>query len=108
MIVVPPPTATGRRRSRWPASPPVLAALKSAGGEVVDGPAPAPNGARLIARQPDGAIFEYIETGEGGSEGRLPSLAQLAATAAFTQVTVTRSAAAVIERYATVGHGPAA
>jgi predicted enzyme related to lactoylglutathione lyase len=42
---------------------PVLAALKSAGGEVVEGPAPAPNGARLIARHPDGAVFEYIETG---------------------------------------------
>jgi predicted enzyme related to lactoylglutathione lyase len=45
---------------------PVLAALKSAGGEVVEGPAPAPNGARLIARHPDGAVFEYIETGESG------------------------------------------
>ena len=43
---------------------PVLAALKSAGGEVVEGPAQAPNGARLIARHPDGAVFEYIETGE--------------------------------------------
>jgi predicted enzyme related to lactoylglutathione lyase len=43
---------------------PVLAALESAGGEVIEGPAPAPNGARLIARHPDGAIFEYIETGE--------------------------------------------
>jgi hypothetical protein len=47
---------------------PVLAALESAGGEIVDGPAPAPNGARLIARHPDGAIFEYIET--GNSEDR--------------------------------------
>jgi predicted enzyme related to lactoylglutathione lyase len=45
---------------------PVLAALESAGGEVVEGPAPAPNGARLIARHPDGAVFEYIETGEAG------------------------------------------
>mgnify|MGYP001292097952 CR=1 FL=1 len=43
---------------------PVLAALKSAGGEIVEGPSPAPNGARLIARHPDGAVFEYIETGE--------------------------------------------
>jgi predicted enzyme related to lactoylglutathione lyase len=43
---------------------PVLAALESAGGEIVEGPAPAPNGARLIARHPDGAIFEYIETGK--------------------------------------------
>jgi predicted enzyme related to lactoylglutathione lyase len=43
---------------------PVLAALEAAGGEVIEGPASAPNGARLIARHPDGAIFEYIETGE--------------------------------------------
>lgn len=43
---------------------PVLAALESAGGEIIEGPAPAPNGARLIARHPDGAVFEYIETGE--------------------------------------------
>ena len=43
---------------------PVLAALESAGGEVIEGPAPAPNGPRLIARHPDGAVFEYIETGE--------------------------------------------
>jgi predicted enzyme related to lactoylglutathione lyase len=41
----------------------VLAALEAAGGEIVEGPAPAPNGARLIARHPDGAVFEYIETG---------------------------------------------
>jgi predicted enzyme related to lactoylglutathione lyase len=45
---------------------PVLAALNTAGGEIVEGPAPAPNGARLIARHPDGAVFEYIETGEAG------------------------------------------
>jgi len=45
---------------------PVLAALESAGGEVIEGPAPAPNGARLIARHPDGAVFEYIETGDTG------------------------------------------
>ena len=45
---------------------PVLAALGQAGGEIVEGPGPAPNGARLIARHPDGAIFEYIETGESG------------------------------------------
>lgn len=45
---------------------PVLAALESAGGEVIEGPSPAPNGARLITRHPDGAVFEYIETGEAG------------------------------------------
>jgi predicted enzyme related to lactoylglutathione lyase len=41
---------------------PVLAALEAAGAEIVEGPAPAPNGARLIARHPDGSVFEYIET----------------------------------------------
>jgi predicted enzyme related to lactoylglutathione lyase len=50
---------------------PVLAALESAGGEVIEGPAPAPNGARLIARHPDGAVFEYIETGEAGSASQI-------------------------------------
>jgi predicted enzyme related to lactoylglutathione lyase len=49
---------------------PVLAALQAAGGEVVEGPAPAPNGARLIARHPDGAVFEYIETGGAGERRR--------------------------------------
>jgi predicted enzyme related to lactoylglutathione lyase len=42
---------------------PVLEALTSSGGSVVEGPAPAPNGARLIARHPDGSVFEYIESG---------------------------------------------
>ena len=42
---------------------PVLDALDGA-GEIIEGPAPAPNGARLIARHPDGSIFEYIETSE--------------------------------------------
>ena len=44
---------------------PVAAAvdgLEAAGGDIVEGPSPAPNGARLIARHPDGAVFEYIET----------------------------------------------
>ena len=41
---------------------PVLSALEAAGGEIVEGPSPGPNGARLIARHPDGAVFEYIET----------------------------------------------
>jgi hypothetical protein len=30
---------------------------------VLDGPAEAPNGSRMIARHGDGAVFEYIETG---------------------------------------------
>ncbi|MEU8228105.1 VOC family protein [Actinoplanes sp. NPDC048967] len=42
---------------------PVIRAITEAGGDILDGPDPAPNGARLIARNPDGAVFEYIETG---------------------------------------------
>lgn len=40
---------------------PVLAALATHGGRVLEGPSPAPNGRRLIARHPDGSVFEYIE-----------------------------------------------
>jgi hypothetical protein len=40
---------------------PVIADLGRTGGEVLEGPAPAPNGRRLIARHADGAVFEYIE-----------------------------------------------
>jgi hypothetical protein len=29
----------------------------------IEGPSPAPNGDRLIARPPDGSVFEYIEAG---------------------------------------------
>jgi hypothetical protein len=32
-----------------------------AGGELLEGPMAGPNGARVIARHPDGAIFEYLE-----------------------------------------------
>ena len=40
---------------------PVVAEIRRAGGELLDGPAPGPNGDRLIARNPDGAVFEYIQ-----------------------------------------------
>ncbi|MEW2165537.1 VOC family protein [Streptomyces sp. NPDC007084] len=40
---------------------PVVADIERAGGHLLEGPAPAPNGRRLIARHPDGAVFEYIE-----------------------------------------------
>jgi catechol 2,3-dioxygenase-like lactoylglutathione lyase family enzyme len=39
---------------------PVLDALRQAGAEIVEGPSATPNGQRLIARHPDGAVFEYI------------------------------------------------
>jgi hypothetical protein len=41
---------------------PVLAALAAAGADVLEGPAPGPNGRRLVARHADGSVFEYIET----------------------------------------------
>jgi hypothetical protein len=44
---------------------PVITAIEAAGGHVMEGPAPAPNGDRLIARHPDGAVFEYIEATTG-------------------------------------------
>jgi predicted enzyme related to lactoylglutathione lyase len=42
---------------------PIVAEIERAGGELLDGPAPGPNGDRLIARNPDGAVFEYIQKG---------------------------------------------
>ncbi|WP_329792521.1 hypothetical protein V1227_11610 [Lentzea sp. DG1S-22] len=39
----------------------VIAALQDTGGTILDGPSPTPNGNRLIARHPDGSVFEYIE-----------------------------------------------
>ena len=39
-------------------------AVETAGGSVLDGPADAPNGARMIARHGDGAVFEYIENAD--------------------------------------------
>lgn len=38
----------------------VAGEVTAAGGELLDGPAPAPNGSRMIARHPDGAVFEYL------------------------------------------------
>ena len=40
---------------------PIISEIERAGGQILDGPAPGPNGARLIAKNPDGAVFEYIE-----------------------------------------------
>jgi hypothetical protein len=30
-------------------------------GSILEGPAPGPNGSRMIAQHPDGSIFEYVE-----------------------------------------------
>ncbi|WP_265446651.1 VOC family protein [Flexivirga meconopsidis] len=40
---------------------PVIRDLATYDGAVVEGPTPGPNGRRLIARHPDGSVFEYIE-----------------------------------------------
>ena len=40
----------------------VVQTITAAGGQLLEGPAPGPNGTRLIARHPDGNIIEYIET----------------------------------------------
>ena len=39
----------------------VVRAVEDAGGELLDGPAPGPNGPRLIARHPDGSVIEYVQ-----------------------------------------------
>jgi hypothetical protein len=39
----------------------VVRAVEEVGGELLDGPAPGPNGPRLIARHPDGSVIEYIQ-----------------------------------------------
>lgn len=39
----------------------VETALERAGGEIVEPRSQVPNGTRLIARHPDGAVFEYIQ-----------------------------------------------
>lgn len=48
---------------------PVIESVEKADGEIVDGPSPAPNGRRLIARHPDGSVFEYIEDRAVAVEG---------------------------------------
>jgi len=40
--------------------PAAVEAVVAYGGEVLEGPSPAPNGARMIARHGDGTVFEYI------------------------------------------------
>ncbi len=39
----------------------VVRAVDEAGGQLLDGPAPGPNGPRLVARHPDGSAIEYIQ-----------------------------------------------
>lgn len=39
---------------------PVLREIERAGGEIMVEPASGPNGDRMVARHPDGSVFEYI------------------------------------------------
>ncbi|GAA2785230.1 VOC family protein [Crossiella cryophila] len=39
---------------------PVVREITSAGGEILIAPAGGPNGDRLVARHPDGSVFEYV------------------------------------------------
>ena len=41
---------------------PVVREIELAGGEIIEGPSAGPNGERLVARHPDGSVFEYIAT----------------------------------------------
>ncbi|MCW2494125.1 hypothetical protein [Jatrophihabitans sp.] len=40
------------------------AAVRATGGVILEEPAEAPNGPRMIARHADGAVFEYIQPDE--------------------------------------------
>ena len=40
---------------------PVLEALRKAGGKILEEPNDVPNGTRIVARHPDGAVFEYMQ-----------------------------------------------
>ena len=47
---------------------PVLAALSSTGGKIMEGPIATPNGRRLTACHPDGSIFDYLESAAAAQE----------------------------------------
>jgi predicted enzyme related to lactoylglutathione lyase len=42
----------------------VLDALTAAGAELLEAPNEVPNGTRIVARHPDGSVFEYIQPPE--------------------------------------------
>ncbi|GAA2412308.1 hypothetical protein GCM10010420_46960 [Streptomyces glaucosporus] len=42
------------------------ATLAEVGAEVVAGPSPTPIGRNLVARHPDGSVFEYVDRREAG------------------------------------------
>ncbi|MFD5080532.1 VOC family protein [Streptomyces sp. NPDC058371] len=41
--------------------PPVLDALDKAGAAILEAPSEVPNGTRIVARHPDGSVFEYLQ-----------------------------------------------
>ncbi|MFD1830819.1 VOC family protein [Streptomyces desertarenae] len=42
------------------------AALREVGAEIIAGPQATPIGGSLMARHPDGSVFEYVDRGEAG------------------------------------------
>ncbi|MGW7605424.1 VOC family protein [Streptomyces antimycoticus] len=42
-------------------SNPVLDTLGKAGAEILEAPNEVPNGTRIVARHPDGSVFEYMQ-----------------------------------------------
>lgn len=40
---------------------PVLDALGKVGAEIIEAPNEVPNGTRIVARHPDGSVFEYMQ-----------------------------------------------
>lgn len=43
----------------------VVDAVTASGGTLLEGPAPGPNGTRLVVRHPDGNVIEYVELHDG-------------------------------------------
>lgn len=42
-----------------------VADLKAVGAEIIAGPLPTPIGRNLVARHPDGSVFEYVDRNPG-------------------------------------------
>ncbi|MGP3982273.1 VOC family protein [Streptomyces sp. KR80] len=50
-----------------------LGALTEVGAEIIAGPLPTPVGRNLLARHPDGSVFEYVDRGGPGPTERQPA-----------------------------------
>ncbi|GHF37647.1 MULTISPECIES: VOC family protein [Streptomyces] len=44
-----------------------VADLRAVGAEIIAGPVPTPIGRNLVARHPDGSIFEYVDRAAGAA-----------------------------------------